>query len=704
MLFFQDVEAKLTLTRVATAPVLVAEIAKLTGSKLEVSPTLSTEVLMVSVENAKVSDVLARLAIAATAAWQPMEGGYRLVADNAARGIEGSSERARRLQAINEDLRKKQEAKAKAAKDQGEDMKVMMMGAFGGGDGVADFVPMLDLPAIAAMEGGDRIVFATNPNSAQRPLRGNVLAVISNLIAQHNKTAKTMSAGMDEMPEGLGALMQGPIGERMKRMSRPIVAAPTKIVVVASRGGNAMFGGTGLDVRLEARAYGANGEVLIEQTGSLGTSMMEIFASMAAKKPATAPETNTTPIAYSEDAKAFLAMKGGDGPMSFGAGMGSPKLTPSLRERFFAPDKFEPLGLVPGEGLAALAKARRKPLVACIPDDAYPGALNGEAPKTVEDIEQGFKTGSMRLVPDTTFLVVRAAEPDTARRTRVDRIALSNLMRAIGDHEAPTLDELANFASRTPDPARNHVSMSFIATFAPTTLGSMAGYVSWSALRLYAALTPAQRDTLAGGGKVPFGNLVPGAKTALQTMLYGAGDLLTVERPGVSNELDIFSMGMRMAMGGGGIDARDEPTEVAPRGLSNDGYLQASVVSDTIIRPTTQDGPVYYSIGMDELAMFKMISSSGIAAAAGDAMKLPESGRLGTRTTWSLRGYVAPGAYVASTLTDDRTPKDGRAVSIGNLPADLQAKVAQKAEKLKKSPLGAIMSMGAAFGKPPVQP
>lgn len=711
MPFHQDVEAKLTLTRVATAPVLVAEVAKLTGKKLEVAPSLSTEVLMVSVEGVGAMDVLAKLAVAATAAWQPIEGGYRLVPDAAARSIEASSERARRLFSITDGLKKKQAAEAKqaaamaaAAKTSGakvksDDMGDILLGGMFGGSSVDSFIPMLDLSALANMEVGERIVFATNPNAAQRALRGNPLPIVQKWIGSHNQMAKSMGASpSDAVPEEMAALMSGSLGDRMKRMSQAITVAPAKIVVVASRGVNplGMFGGgdVGLDVRLEVRAYAANGTLLIEETGSVDTDMMALIAAMTAPKKATDAD-KTTPIAYSEDAKDLLSSYG-DGSSFMGGGFDNGLNLPlSLHKKLFSPDEFEPLALVPGEGLAALAKARRKPLVASIPDAAYPG-LQGNVPRTVEDVEASVKSGTMRLVPDTSFLVVRAAEPEAARRNRVDRAALARFMDAVADHEAPTLDELAQFASKTPSPLRNALSMKYLSTFAPTSLSSMSGMVSWDALRLYAALNPVQRGSLASGGRVAFSALTPAAQAALSAMVYGAGGILTVERPGVANETDIFSRGMSMMMGGGGIDARDEPTEVAPRGLPTDGYLQAAVASDALIRPLASDGPVYYALGTDELAMFGLLTSSGIAEAQ-EAIKLPATGRLGSRTVWNLRGHIASGVYVESTLMDDRTPKSGAQVTLANLPADVQAKIAQKMEKLKKGPFGAMMTIGVGF-------
>jgi hypothetical protein len=695
MPFFQDVDAKLTLTRVATAPVLIAEVAKLTNRHLEVSPTLNTEVLIVSVENASSAEVLAKIAVAATAAWQPMEGGYRLVPDNAARAIEASGERARRLMAINEGIKKRQ------AKPKGDDMGAAMAGAFTGGDNIDAFLPMLDLNAIAGMEAGDRIVFSTRPTMAQRPLRGNPSAVVAKLIESHNKTAQQMAGSMDQIPEEAKAFMQGPIGERFKRMTKPVTGPPAKVIVIATRGANALFGGAGMGIRIESRAYGADGSLLIEQTGALDANMMAIFAQLA-KKPDTPSATKTTPIPYSDDAKGLIAMSSIQN-MMMGGGLGALKMTPSLKEKLFAPDKFDPLALVPGEGLAAWAKARRKPLVASVPDAAFPGVFSGEPPKTIEDVEESLKTGPMRVVPDATFLVVKPAEPATARRTRLDRAALAALLGAVADHDTPSLDELSAYALKTVSPAQNELSMAYLQKFAPATMGSMSGMVSWDALRLYGSLTAPQRQSLASGARVPFGTLGPAGQNALRAMLYGATGDLNIEQPGVSNEPDIFSTAMRMVMGGGGSDIRTEPTEAAPNGLPSTGFLQASVQTDPIIRPVSPEGDMYLSLGTDELAMFDMMSKGPMAAAFGDRMKLPDSGRLGSRTLWNLRGYVAPNAYVGSVLQDDRTPRNGATVSLSSLPADMQAKVAAKSEKLKKSPLGAIMAMGA-MARPQARP
>ncbi len=697
MHLYQDADARLTLTRVARAPALVAELAKATGRHLEVSPALGNEVLMVSVQDARLGDVLARLAVAATAAWQPVEGGLRLVADGGARSVEASAERARRRQAIEENLKKK------AAPKDGAESE--LMGAFMGGRSVDAFLPMIDLAAVAAMSSGDRIVFATGATPAQRPLRGDPTAIVAKWVAQHNESARKMASDTASMPEGLDAVMKGPLGDRFKRMSRPILGKPTKVIVVASRGALPFFGGSGLNVRLEVRAYGADGSVLIEETGSLDGDMMGLFAALTGAKTGSSGD-KTTPIAYSEDAKSLAGLSSLPGLSGKGGVARGPKPSASLKKLLLSPSANDPLALIPGEGLVALSKARRKPVVACIPDAAYPAMLSAAPPKTVEDVEESLKSGPMRLVPDAEFLVVKAAEPETARRTRLDRGALGAILRAVEDHEVPSLDELSAFAAATPEPSQNPLSMAMLTVFVPGTMNSMSGIVSWDALRLYAALAPTQRQSLASGARIPFNAIARGGQAALQSMLYGASGGVTVEREGVSNEPDPISIGMKMAMGGGSTDVRDEPTEIAPGGLPSNGYLQASVATEPIVRPLATDGPSASTLDADTFAVLRLLGSNGASEEMEKALKLPDNGRLGSRTAWSLKGYVAPGAFVAASLNDDRTPKDGQQVSLTNLPDDLQKRIAQRTEKMKSSPLGAILGMAAAAGKtsPPREP
>ena len=394
MPFLQDSDAKLTLTRVATAPVLVAEIAKATGQKLEVSPTLGTEVLMVSVEGVRAGDVLAKLAIAATAAWQPIEGGYRLVPDAAARSIEASAERARRVQAITESVKKRL---AKAADEKAPDF-----GGMGTSRSIDAFVPMLDVRALAAMTEGDRIVFATSPTSVQKPLNGNPNAVVAGLIAAHNEQAKTMAASMDSMPEALSGMMSGPIGDRIKRMSKPVMGTPTKVMVVATKGGVAFFGGgNGLDIRLEARIYGADGKVLAEETGTLDADMMTRILAMTGKK-ATPVAEKSTPVVYSPEAKALMANTSTPA-MGMGPGMSGfekkSALPAILHSYLLKPEANDPLALVPGEGLAALAKARRKPSSRSCPTRRSPPLSATRPPKRSKRWRRGSRPGPCDSCP-----------------------------------------------------------------------------------------------------------------------------------------------------------------------------------------------------------------------------------------------------------------------------------------------------------------
>ena len=687
MLVHQDIAAKLTLTRLATAPVLVAEIGKLTGQNLEVSPTMRSEVLMVCVEGADTTEVLGRLANAASATWVPMENGFRLVPDNAARGIEASAERARRLQAIRASIQKK----ATAAETPGNPGN-----PFGNNRSVEAFVPMLDLAVLAAMEPGDRIVFASSPTQAQRPLRGDASTPIKAWVAAHNKNATVYGESFSQLPEGIAAMMEGPLGARFKQMGRPVVGAPAKVVVVATRGGFPFFGDVGSGIQLQARLYDKDGAVMLEESGMLDDDpSAALLARMTAKPDAKAKAG--TPIVYSKAAESLIGLSsfgvtGAAGMAAVGFG-NLPKPNADLKALLSRPDLNDPLALVPGEGLVALAKARRKPLVACLPDSAYPGVLRDAAPRTVEELETGLKSGPMRVVPDAGYLVLKPSEPASARLYRVDRGALATIIRAAADHESPTLDEKAEFAVRTPDPSRNPVSSALLGLFAPGVVDPVSGQSGWSGLRLYAALSSAQRDGLTKGARIPFSTLNPGAKDALATMLYGAGGGVEIEGKESSDATDPVSLGMRMALGASNESARQEPTQIVPLGLPSGGYLQASIATEPIIRPTAGEDARPGVMSLDEIATMRLLKASAIGEQMGSRIPMPDGGRLGSRAVWSLRGYVASATYVGVRLNDDRTPKNGASVVFANLPEDLRAALAQKEERLRKGPLGSILSM-----------
>lgn len=696
----------MTLTRVATAPVLVADLAKATGERLEVSPLLARDVLMVCVENARPAEVMGRLALAATASWEPIEGGFRLVPDSGARAKEASEERRRRLQSMLDGQRSKKLllAKAAAAKasraanpkgkpDEDEDDEAVEQAT-------DPFVPLLDFSVLAALEPGDRVVFASDPTPVQHALRGDVAAVVQKWIADHNQNLAEGLPDVDDDSDARSAILTEPARDRLRRMSRPITVAPAKVIVVASREG-ALFDDSS-DVSLQVCAYAADGSLLLSDEGSIGSEAGEALDAMdkADKNPTADDEKEApkgTPIDYSPEAKAFLSLTSENRIVN--RAEGGTKLPPIVHDRMLHPDRLEPLALFPGEGLAALAKARRKPLVGCLPDAAYPMMSNG-ASMTIEEVDEELKSGPMVLVPDATFLVVKPTEANAARRDRIDRSALAHLMQSSDEQGSASLDDMAAFAASSPPPSQNMLEMWNLAIASSSLFGFLANPTSWNALRLYAALNSTQRQSLQSGASVPFSSLSPAARTAIAAMLYGAWGSLAIDRPGAPADSDPFSAMMNQAIGFGGNDARTEPTQAVPNGLSAEGYLLAAVAAEPLVRLTDAERPIPYNFGIDELAMMRLMASTSRSDEAGSAMKMPDTGVLGSRKSWRMRGYVASGVYVSATLNDDHIPRDGKPISLTNLPPDIQSLVDARVERIKNSPFGKMLSRRGEITEP----
>ena len=188
-------------------------------------------------------------------------------------------------------------------------------------------------------------------------------------------------------------------------------------------------------------------------------------------------------------------------------------------------------------------------------------------------------------------------------------------------------------------------------------------------------------------------------------MLYGADARLT-SGDAIADD-DPLSAGMRMAFGGGGgEDAREEPTEVAPDGLPTGGYLQATVMAESIVRPLGPDGPSPLVLGTDALAMTR--------THGGEPVRRPGRGRpqaAGARTARHPESLADSRLRRSGDLRlrrprRRRPPRRTPPSSISpTFPRRSRTRVAKRMDRLRKSPLGTILSMGpGAFGGPKAKP
>ena len=738
-------------TRAARMSEIVRQLSQVSKVNLVASPQTENEVLVISVKDVPISDLLSKIAAVTSGEWRQDGTTLRLVADGKLRKQEEKDELALRLANIRKaiqgrvdqqkkleerqikmkaDMEKaatkpKADVKAKAKAEETINAEDFMTGATSSPEDIAitAILQTLDPTTLAAMEDGDRVVFSTDPTHTQRSLGGDVTDIVNALIEKHNASVTVLQgakvddsdqyAGMDENQVKL-------MRQFMKKQTDKI-GQVSKALLIASVANSMVF----TQIQLELRLYDPKGGVaftansflspngtgmfggmdfastsVVSSSGSDDGTVLETSTSkvspLIGQAPAK-PQGKSTPIEYSEDTKTLQqsskVMMGGQFTMH---------LPQELKQKLFLPNQYDPLSFADTDEVLSYAKSQGKPLVADLPDGESStfNMFGGSTTNTLESYAENLKKGkSIVVVPDSSCLVIKPARPYQSRTTRLDRIALTNLLQATSDKGIPTLDDISTYATLAPSPMSGGISMGYLMFFVPGAMQmGMDGGSSWDMLRFYGQLAPDVRNSLANGGKLPIGNLTAGEWNSLERMTYGSSSQLSVDDPNHKPEDETPSW-MKMAMGSGSIDYRDEPTEIVPNGLPNDGFVELKGTSEPFAAPVASpDSMVMAMIGVlgpDELALFKMMrSQKGAEAFSAMFPKFPKL-RIGDRSVMNFTFHVAPQVSLKQTLKDHHLNKNSSIFSEDNLPSELQKKIAEREEALKKSPFG---SMAGMFG------
>jgi hypothetical protein len=733
----QDTSVHVTYnTRAARASQIVKELGALAKVDLEVSAQTENEVLVISASDVPLSALMARIASVTSGEWKQEGTVYRLVGSTIVRNQEERDEFSKRVTAIRKAIQSRikeeetfQQAVAKAEAKEKAAAKADVKGKKKTGEeateeedaveetqasspeemAITGLIKELDPAVLAQIESGDRLVFSTEPTRTQRNLGAGATEIINEFITKHDSAIGATQPDMTDQFAGLSEEQAESFRQMMKRQMSKIGQA-AKALLIASTSPLGAFG-MSQAIQLELRIYDHKGIVVFTGDSSLqvdGNDFMaeirqraqaaaEAAASGKAGEPPTKtaePETKQTPIELSEDSKALQQATSG-----MTVGKFSVQFNQELHQKLFAPTKYDPLSFMDTDEVLFYAKSKGRPLVADIPDKAFSGftIFGGAKTKSLEayakDLQKG---GPMVLVPDDSFIVIKPSAPATARADRLDRSALATLLNATAEKGVPSLDDMCAYAAAAPNPMFGGVAQLYVMLFVPGAMSTgLDGTTSWDMLRFYGQLPSEARSSLGAGGRVAISSLTPGQHGLLERMTYGAEAQLSVD-DGKHKSDDDSPAWMRMSGMGGGSDYKSEPTEIVPNGLPADGYLDLKGTSEPFATPigTADSAPMAMLgvLGPDELALFKMMRTmQGAEQFSAMLPKFPKL-HIGERSVLNFTFHLAPQVTMKQTLKDHHMGKDAGVYSEDNLPADLQRRVAERAEALKKSPLGAMGS------------
>jgi len=679
-------------TRAVRTSEVLRQLGKQTKVDLRATPEMEGEILVVAVKDQPLSDVMARIAAVTSGEWKQDGSIFRLVANETVRRQEERADSAKRVAEVRRAIKSRSTrergqlaafakilAKRKAAQKDGVktkfdpevDLTYDEM-TFGGTSAdqlaITSLLQGIDADALAQVELGGRVVFSTSPTRTQQKLGDDAAGVIDACIRRHSEEAAAIPAPTGAERDQEAAPKATPIGQ---------VSKDLLVVRQAGRVNHAFD-----DIAL--KLYDSKGTLVYNSTATLPLGDAPNAAGPSPQGTRQAISTRqTTLIEYSSDSKALTASM--NGVMANGFRI---KLNPELRRKVLQPNLYDPLSFVQTDEVMAFAELRGKPLIADLPDDWELGGMelfrNSQA-RIAQDVERNINEGhSVVDVSDDAFTMIKPASPFHSRSIRVDRQALATLIGAVQEKGVPSLEDLAEYAVHSPDPAEGGFSAMYLLLFVPGEMEEgLSGRASWDMLRFYGRLSPDARSGLLRGGKVSMGNLSMDQRTTLEKMTYGADAQLIVDdarRPAV-------------------VDYRQEPTEIAPSGLPSGGYIELNVKHEMVAAPQEADGSSAAGplslLGPNEMAVIKLSKESKDVEFFGDGLPPLSKLRIGDRSILKFTFHLAPQVSVMETLGDHRFAANSRLVSENDLPGDFQKQIASRMEALKKSPpgnLGGLLS------------
>ncbi len=583
----------------------------------------------------------------------------------------------------------------------------------------------LDMTRIAAMEPGERLVFATPNTSMQVPLGGGVLKSMQAFINEQrtmNPPRPQTAQPADEAPQvdpgapgdtelpapapgqdrngrggrgpGGGPGGGGPFGGPGFGGGQVGEGNPTKVLLVFNRFGE----GTNYNVTLTV--FNENGQQIT--SGNTQLNLIDRRNAM------TAGDGKGTAIELSPLAKEQINLVLASNP--FGRGPGGPfgnanreqaKPSPDLLQTLTQPDKSDPLALAVQDVMTALADQYGDNVVANIPDAILGNVVfASRGTLLAEMLVQQLPLWGLEVQKLDGWTVIKPTHLAEARDSRVDRKALAAMARTVASGQQPTLDQEADFTFKMPENGNPFFSLDTVTLRA---LGSDLGggfgpqRGEKDALRFYGSLTGSQRQSLLNGGRVSIGSLGKPQMEIVNKLVFWSMDGPNVAvqttdqtQQGRRGNNQRFQ-GNRGGFGGFGRQSglSGERTEVLPNGVPSNGYVQGTYNRTDGVVGVNADGTTGRFMTAPELARMRQIQSRMNDAnadpnAQGNGNRRMPPGmeqqytkfRVASRGTLTLTFVLAPQVSMARSLQADFN-SSGQAVAFESLPTALLQQVDQ---------------------------
>ncbi len=707
----QDSDPKLDLEFAGVSmAALTAHLTKETGQAHATNAEMAGQVVTVYTKGMALSEVKAKIAEATYGKWVEQTGGQTLVSDGDRMRREGNERNQKVAAGIREAklaVRAMLSGNFKFPEGTGVEGANYLTESWSTPESKMWMLAALQIPdqVLVGVEDEQRVVFSTNPTRMQRGMSSAGMdSLVGEWVKTHNQSINDQLKAIDQGSDGEGGeymkIMQEILGDSWK--PKPVEGVPSKVIAVVTAGEDWQDEGADYP-NVGVRLLDESGKVILARESSIRAFLDEASEMVAPVETPdeTEPETEQPTVKMLNLPK-FV--------WEYREALQSRQPTAEERPRpaeamamILNPDKHEPLAIMSGEAILALAKDRGISVIAALADEDFQRFQWSVSEKGINalDVEAFFWNEENEVPTGTTW--VRELENPEDRDESVIRADLAVILNLVARDLSVPLDTMAAFAARNQKAESNGLVQTLRSAVTPDAADFFGGVNSWDALIFYGLLSGSQRDAIKRSETVPLGSLSQGAKTFLTTRVFGTSATFdNVSKLGRKPLWETFADQMSTGMFMDGSAQGLEPTEIMPNGLPNQGYLQGSILTDKYMVQIGKNGEatgLSMPLGSGEMAFIRQMlktmppeDTDGVSAESFNRMAM------GERTTIDIVAIVAPETGMKFSLMDQKPPDRSKTYTMTSLPPEFEAEVEASIKAMEASPMMKMMLMMMRMG------
>lgn len=639
-------------SRGETVAALLNEASKQSGILMEAAPQTRNEIVIVSVKGVSLDAFRTHLAQAIGGVWKQEGDTWRLGRPLAVEKAQIAAERKRKLadarvgvenlekQVADQPVFDAQAAQRLATKV--SNLYTKYKGHLSDAGGLSESVAlepqspagrlsiaavgMLSAEQVADVGQGERVVYASNPTKAQRPLPGDLSKAIQRYVAEQTLYSKALRsvASSKEWQNSYSPLL-----------ARATPKMPSGILLCTAHSPY------NPSLTVEVMLLDAGGKYITEVNTLLDLD---------------APAAATPPIKEGNVPLSPYAQRFYDGMQQLSKGKTFIDDSVLMGQMEY-PEKNDPLSFIAADGLLGVSEGKN--LIACIPDDglAEPAFTSIEPDGKLNLAKfSNWLNGKCLAKQEADWLVATPVFPVQTRELRVDRGVIGPFFRQARRNNGATLNDILDVLTKVPA-KYTETLIPYMAFFLLPDLNAAIDDQNIEMLRVLGRLGPQQRQGVLAGNPIRVSEMNLASHVDLNHLIYRADSPISISSSGPSGE-DGFQGSLAT-----------EVTSALPNGVPEDAQFAVQVISSDVVIPDGGDSPASGYRPMSAWSLGFMLGRAEHADPTDKREQVKiEKYRFGHSRRYQLQLRVSENISLGGQLNENNVPRDKPAVTFDQLP------------------------------------